>query len=214
MCDGEFGLRDLLMLESDQTHYRMICITFHWFMLFLLLLCAVGAHASAMVPCRGQRTMCGKNSFFFFHSPRSFQGSNLDPQAWQWAPLPADPSVHPLGSDAFWVNWLMDQAAGSPVTWWNIIFESVWGRDMILWPNRRLTDSPSVGDGIVAASFSQGCVQISIYHRQGTNRPKSNSTQVFLGELDWGDFTETWVRRYLQENGHLWTVTKWKKSSF
>lgn len=138
MCDGEFGLRDLLMLESDQTHYRMICITFHSFMLFLLLLCAVGAHASAMVPCRGQRTMCGKNSFFFFHSPRSFQGSNLDPQAWQWAPLPADPSVHPLGSDAFWVNWLMDQAAGSPVTWWNIIFESVWGRDMILWPNRRL----------------------------------------------------------------------------
>lgn len=54
---------------------------------------------------------------------------------------------------------------------------------MILWPNRRLTDSPSVGDGVVAAGFSQGCVQISIYHRQGTNRPNSNSTQLFLGEL-------------------------------
>lgn len=78
----------------------------------------------------------------------------------------------------------MDQAAGSPVTWWNIIFGSVGGRDMILWPNRHLTDSPSVGDGVIASSFSQGCVQVSIYHRQGaTNRPVNNSTQGFLGEL-------------------------------
>lgn len=78
----------------------------------------------------------------------------------------------------------MDQAAGSPITWCNIIFGSVVGRDMILWPNRHLIDSPSVGDGVVAASFSQGCVQVSIYHRQGaTNRPVNNSTQVFLGEL-------------------------------
>lgn len=55
---------------------------------------------------------------------------------------------------------------------------------MILWPNRHLNDSPSVGDGVVASSFSQGCVQVSIYHRQGaTNRPVNNSTQGFLGEL-------------------------------
>lgn len=168
------------MLESDQTCYGMLCITFHWFMLYLLFLCAVGAHASAKVPWRGQRTMCGENSF----SPFILLVVSRD-QTWtlELGSKPLYPLIH-LSIPLEWC--FLSELINGPGCWkpgylMEYHFWKCWGRDMILWPNRHLTDSPNVGDGIVAASFSQGCVHMSIYHRQSTtNRPKNNSTKSFL----------------------------------